>query len=327
MTGERRSDVPPPRGSTRIPEPRATARIPEPTASQRIERPGGDEGTLADAARELLSTDYYKRQWGRLGMRNRSEEVDEFGLDPIYEESFFPVLDFLHRSYFRTEVRGQEHVPTSGRALIVANHSGAMPTDGLMLRTALRLEHETSREVRWLTEDFITHLPFVGAFMNRMGAVRACQENAERLLKKDALAAVFPEGVKGIGKLFRDRYKLQRFGRGGFVRLAMRTGTPIIPCAIVGGEESSPMLARLEGVGRTFGLPYLPVTPTFPLLGPVGLLPAPTKWTISFGPALPPDLGSPDDQAKVGRIAERVRATIQSMLDETLSGRRSVFLG
>jgi len=323
---QRRTSVPPP------PAPTPTGRILEARPSERVplEWPGGDEGGLADAARELLSSEYYLRQWGRIGMRNRSEEVDEFGLDPVYEQGFLPLLDFLHRTWFRTEVTGIEHVPADGRVVIVANHSGAMPTDGLMLRTCLRLEHPSSRPLRWLTEDFITYLPFVGAFMNRMGAVRACQENAERLLRKENAIAVFPEGTQGIGKLFRDRYRLQRFGRGGFIRLCLRTSTPIVPCAIVGAEEASPMLFRLEGVAKTFGLPYLPVTPTFPALGPAGLLPAPTKWKIVFGEPLDLKGYGPDaaeDQVLVGRLSERVRATIQGLLEQTLSSRRSVFFG
>ncbi|MCC6649459.1 MAG: acyltransferase family protein [Polyangiaceae bacterium] len=317
---------------TRPPPAPASVRVPEPAPSEHatLERPGGEDGNLADAARELLSGDYYARQWGRLGMRNRSEEVDEFGLDPIYERSLLPALDFLHNKWFRTEVEGVQHVPSEGRAILVCNHSGVMPTDGLMLRTALRLAHPAARELRWLTEDFITHLPFVGAFMTRMGAVRACQENATRLLKKEQLVAVFPEGVKGIGKLYRDRYQLQRFGRGGFVRLAMRMRAPVVPCAIVGAEESSPMLARIEGFSRSLGLPYVPITPTFPLLGPVGLLPAPTKWRIRFG--APIELGgegddAADDLVLVGRASERARAAVQGMLDELVGARRSVFFG
>src|SRR5439155_12548091 len=127
------------------------------------------------------------------------------------------------------------------------------------------------RDVRWLTEDFVFHFPFLGSFETRIGAVRACQENAERLLRQETLLAVFPEGIKGIGKLFRDRYKLQRFGRGGFVRLALRTQTPIVPAAIIGSEETAPMLYRIEGVAKSLGLPYIPITPTFPALGPIGL--------------------------------------------------------
>ena len=284
-----------------------------------------------DSVRELLSSDYYKKQWGRVGMRHRSEEVDDFGLDPIYERRIRPVLDALYRRYFRTETRGIENVPPDGRCLVVANHSGTLPLDGAMLRTAVRLEHPQERELRWLAEDFVFYLPFVGAFMNRIGAVRACQENAERLLrKKDALVAVFPEGVKGIGKLYKDRYRLQRFGRGGFIRLCLRTRTPIVPCAVVGAEESNPMLHRVEYLSKAVGLPYLPITPTFPLLGLLGLLPAPTKWKIQFGEVMRFEGYGPeaaDDHVLVGRLAERVRSAIQDMLDEGVRRRKSVWLG
>jgi len=203
-----------------------------------VELPGGEDGTLADAAKDVLSTDYYLRQWGRLGLRNRSEEVDEYGLDPVYEKKLRPLFDNLFKLYFRTEVRGIENVPAEGRVLLVANHSGVLPYDGIMVRTAMRLEQAQQREVRWLAEDFVYHLPFVGALMNRIGAVRACQENAERLLKQERCVLVFPEGIKGIGKLYRDRYRLQRFGRGGFIKLAIRAKAPIVPVSIIGAEEA-----------------------------------------------------------------------------------------
>jgi 1-acyl-sn-glycerol-3-phosphate acyltransferase len=222
------------------------------------------------------------------------------------------------------------NVPALGRCLVVANHSGTLPLDGLMLRTCVRREHATTRELRWLAEDSVFHLPFVGAFMSRVGGVRACPENAERLLSKEGLLAVFPEGVKGIGKLFRDRYRLQRFGRGGFIRLCLRTGTPLVPCAIVGAEEASPMLYRDELVSKFVGLPYLPVTPTFPLLGPLGLVPAPTKWSIEFGEIFRFDEYGPEaasDDVLVGRLADRVRAAIQNMIDRALAGRRSIWFG
>jgi len=295
-----------------------------------IERPGGDSGNVASTMRDLASSNYYLRQWGRIGMRSRSEEVDDFGLDPTYEARFKPLLNFLHQRYFRVDTDGVQHVPSSGRCLVVSNHSGVLPLDGLMLRTALRLEHPEHRELRWLAEDFVFYLPFVGAFLNRMGAVRACQENAERLLRKSSLVAVFPEGVKGIGKLYRERYRLQRFGRGGFIRLALRTQTPIVPCAIIGAEEATPMLYRVEYLTKAVGLPYLPVTPTFPALGPLGLIPAPTKWRIAFGEPLHFEGYGPeaaDDHVLVGRLAERVRASIQRMVDEGLSRRQSVWLG
>jgi 1-acyl-sn-glycerol-3-phosphate acyltransferase len=263
-------------------------------------------------------------------LRSLPEEVDEFGYDPAYDNSVRPFFEFLYDKYFRVETFGVERVPAEGRCLLVANHSGTVPLDGMMLRVAVRREHPGRREVRWLAEDAIFHFPFLGYFTNRVGAVRACQENAERLLDHDALVAVFPEGMKGIGKLFKDRYKLQRFGRGGFVKLALRTMTPIVPVAIVGGEETNPMLARVERLTKVLGIPYLPVTPTFPLLGPLGLVPAPTKWKILFGE--PTDLEgvgteAAEDEIVVARLTERVRGAIQGMLDQALAKRRSVWFG
>ncbi|WP_394838425.1 1-acyl-sn-glycerol-3-phosphate acyltransferase [Pendulispora rubella] len=288
------------------------------------------EPTVFDTARELLSTDFYLRKWGRLGMRNRSEEIDDFGYDPVYDSKVRPLFDFLYDRYFRVETIGAGNIPAEGRCLLVANHSGTLPYDGAMIKTAVKREHPQHRDVRWLAEDFIFHFPFLGSFTNRIGAVRACQENAERLLRQEALVAVFPEGVKGIGKLYRDRYRLQRFGRGGFVKLCLRTNTPIVPVVVVGAEEANPMLLRVEYFARALGLPYIPVTPTFPLLGPAGLAPAPTKWKIIFGDLLDVASYGPeaaDDELLVGRLAERVRTTIQDMLDKALGERKSVFFG
>jgi len=294
-----------------------------------VELPGED-GTLVDAAKDVLSTDYYLRQWGRIGLRNRSEEVDEFGLDPVYEKRLQPFVDGIYRHYFRVETRGIENVPNEGRVILVANHSGVLPYDGIMLRAAMRLEHPRSRELRWLAEDFIFHLPFVGAFMNRIGAVRACQENAERLLRQERAVLVFPEGVKGVGRLYKDRYKLQRFGRGGFIKLALRTKAPIIPVSIVGAEESAPMLYRIEYLTQAIGLPFVPVTPTFPLLGPLGLVPAPMKWMIDFGEPIHLDehgAEAAEDALLVNRLSDRVRGAIQTSLDRRVASRKSVLFG
>lgn len=285
---------------------------------------------LIDAAKELLSSEHYMRQWGHTAMRSRAESVDDFGLDPKVEARFRALFDFLYARYFRVASAGVEEIPDSGRCIIVANHSGSMPYDGIMLKTCILRDHAAHLQLRWLTEDFITYLPFVGSFMNRIGAVRACQENAERLLRQEKPIAVFPEGVKGIAKLYRDKYKLQRFGRGGFVRLALRMQAPIVPCAILGAEEANPMLFRIDSFARSLGVPYIPITPTFPLLGPVGLLPAPTKWRIVFGPRIEMDQYTPEDAndtALVARLSEHVRGTIQHMLDDTLSERKSVFWG
>ena len=290
----------------------------------------GEEGGMFDVARELLSTDYYLRQWGRLGMRNRSEVVDDFGFDPKYDARVRPLMELLYTRYFRVQAEGLEHVPSQGAALVVANHSGSLPYEALMLKTAIRKEHPSHRLLRWLVENHVFYMPFVGSMLNRLGALRACQENAERLLRGGHLLAVFPEGRRGQGRLFRDRYKLQRFGRGGFIRLCLRTGTPIIPCAIVGPEEAMPLLFKIENFAKLAGVPYVPVTPVFPLLGPIGLLPAPTRWFFEFGAPILFDAYGPDavnDDVLVGRLSERVRATIQTMIDRILASRRSVWLG
>jgi 1-acyl-sn-glycerol-3-phosphate acyltransferase len=303
------------------------ATTPLPTTSEG--EPDGNAAAIAvESAAELAGSHYYVQKWGRKGLRSRAEEVDEFGLDRSFDAKLRPFLDFVYRRYFRIQTEGIANVPSEGRAVVVGNHSGSIPIDGLMLRTALRLDHPHSRDLRWLAEDFLFYLPFAGVAMNRAGAVRACQENAERLLSRDNLIAVFPEGVQGIRKLFRDRYRLQRFGRGGYIRLCLRTRAPLIPCSIIGGEESSPLLYRFDALADLLRIPYLPVTPTFPAFGALGLLPAPTKWRIKFGEPIPFDNYGPeaaDDDVLVGRLSDRVRSTIQSMLDQGLQRRRSIW--
>jgi len=283
-----------------------------------------------DAARELLGSDYYLRRWGQTAIRDRSEEVDDFGLDPDYARRWQPVWDLLYDRWWRVEVEGIENIPATGRVALVANHSGAIPFDGIMLATALRKEHPNARTLRWLAEDFVFHFPFAGAYLNRLGAVRACQENAERLLRKDACLALFPEGMKGIAKPYRERYQLQRFGRGGHIKLAIRTKTPIVPVTIVGAEETHPMLFQSGRLSKMLGLPFVPITPTFPLLGPLGLAGLPARWKIVFGAPIAMDAYRPEqseDHVLVNRLNEKLRETIQSTLDQLLRARHSVFKG
>jgi 1-acyl-sn-glycerol-3-phosphate acyltransferase len=264
-------------------------------------------------------------RYRQFAMRDRSAVVDEMGRDPAYAARYTPLLDFLYRRYFRTQCQGIDNIPSDGRAILVANHSGALPYDALMIMRAVEREHPAGRQVRPLLEDEVFHFPYLGTFLNRMGGVRACPENAEKLLAEEQLVAVFPEGIQGIGKLYRDRYQLQRFGRGGFIKLALRTGSPIIPVAVVGAEEATPMLAKFTWLARALGLPHLPITPIFPLLGPAGLLPLPSKWLVCFGE--PIDLTSEgraadaDDRLLVARMAESVRAKVQNMIGDLLSAR------
>jgi 1-acyl-sn-glycerol-3-phosphate acyltransferase len=285
--------------------------------------------TAVDAAREVLESDYYRKKWGRTSLRDLTSEIDDFGMDPAFEQKLRPALDFMFKRYFRVEVEGVRNVPTQGRAVVVANHSGALPFDGVMLREAIRQRHPGRDDLRWLAEDFSFYLPFLGVTLNRLGAVRACPENAERLLGKGHLVGVFPEGAEGIKKLYRDRYRLQRFGRGGFVRLCLKTQSPIVPCAIIGAEETNPILYRFDNLSKLLGLDYLPITPTFPLLGPLGLLPAPTKWRIVFGEPISVEEYGPQaaqDHVLVGRLAERVRSSINDLLETALRRRKSIWL-
>ena len=284
----------------------------------------------AASQKGILSNPFFRERWLPPPPSSDTELEDDYGLDLRFEQRVIPILNLLYQSYFRVQHEGLDRIPLSGRCLIVSNHSGTVPLDGLMLRTLMRLEHPAARSLRWLTEDIVHHLPFVGTAFNRLGAVRACQENGQRLLQADELVAAFPEGVKGIGKLYRDRYRVQRFGRGGFIRLALRTQAPVVPCAIVGAEETSPMLYRLEYLPRLLGLPYLPFTPTFPWLGPAGLLPAPTKWKITFGdPILLAEYGpeAEHDHVLVGLLTQRVRDTVQRMIDDELASRRDIWRG
>jgi 1-acyl-sn-glycerol-3-phosphate acyltransferase len=255
--------------------------------------------------------------------------TDEFGFDPeLTDNVLLPMLRPLFNRWFRVETHGVANVPDTGGALIVANHSGTLPVDALMTAVSLHDDHPAQRRFRLLGADLVFELPFIGEMARKFGATLACSEDAERLLTGGELVGVFPEGFKGIGKPFRDRYTLQRFGRGGFVTAALRTGAPIIPCAIVGAEEIYPMIGNAKTAARLFGLPYLPITPTFPLLGPLGLVPLPSKWLIAFGEPIETASYGPaaaEDPMLVFNLTDQVRETIQQSLYQLLLKRRSVF--
>jgi 1-acyl-sn-glycerol-3-phosphate acyltransferase len=282
------------------------------------QRPAGWERRAAEALaflRRRITGDY---------------PVDEFGFDPdLTEAAVLPAARQLYRRWFRTEVTGVHHLPAESGALIVANHAGALwALDGVMTAAAVHSETPNHRFLRMLGADLVFSTPVLGSLARKTGSTLACNADAERLLGAGELVGVWPEGFKGIGKPFSERYKLQRFGRGGFVSAALRTGAPIIPTAIVGSEEIHPMLGNARTLARMLGVPYFPLTPTFPWLGPLGLIPLPSKWYIEFGEPIETAEYGPDaaeDPMLVFEITDRVREQIQGSLYRLLMQRRSVW--
>jgi len=279
--------------------------------------PAGWERTVAGALaflRRRLTGDYV---------------VDDFGFDrDLSDNVLMASMRPLYDTWFRVETRGLEHVPDDTGALVVANHSGTIPIDAVMTQLALLDHHPAHRHLRMLAADLVFSLPGVAPLARKGGATLACQSDAERLLTADELVGVWPEGFKGIGKRYSERYRLQRFGRGGFVSAALRTGKPIIPCSIVGAEEIYPIIGNLKTVARLAGVPYVPVTPTFPLLGPLGLIPLPSKWLIEFGEPIETASygpGAADDPMLVFNLTDQVRETVQQTLYSLLAQRRSIF--
>ena len=326
------------------PGPKATpAPAPEPTA-EALRPPTTTDVPTADgipatdwlaaiqgAAQEVFGEDW-ELQLARLlaFLRRRvtgDYVVDEYGFDREVTERFLmAALRPIAQKWFRIEVRGIENIPTDGGALVVSNHSGTIPVDSLM--TMVSIHDEVGRFLRPLGADLVFRLPFVGSMARRSGATLACSEDAERMLRGGELVGVWPEGFKGIGKPYAERYKLQRFGRGGFVSAALRTGVPIVPVSVVGAEEIYPMVGNLPTLARLLGLPYIPITPFFPLLGPLGLVPLPSKWLLEFGEPIRTDefeSGAADDPMLVFNVTDQVRETIQQTLYSLLMQRQSVF--
>ncbi|MEU1020498.1 lysophospholipid acyltransferase family protein [Streptomyces sp. NPDC005898] len=301
-------------------------------AARPAEEPGaGDPGPGERAPRS--GGDWDRRIAGGLAFLRRrltgEYEVDDFGYDEeLTDQVLMSLLRPLYEKYFRVEVKGVENIPAEGGALIVANHSGTLPLDGLMMQVAVHDNHPQGRHLRLLAADLVFMLPVVNELARKAGHTLACAEDAERLLERGELVGVMPEGFKGIGKPFGERYKLQRFGRGGFVSTALRTGSPIVPCSIVGAEEIYPMIGNAKTLARVLGLPYFPITPTFPWLGPLGAVPLPTKWTIQFGEPIATD-GHPPEAAEdpmlMFNLTDQVREQIQHSLYKLLVQRRSVF--
>jgi len=257
--------------------------------------------------------------------------ADPFGMDLALRKRLLPFTEFFYRRYWRVHTDGIQNIPAHGAALIVANHSGGIPIDAAMIGVAMDLDHPQHRVVRFLYDRFVAKLPALRDVYNRLGAAVASHENARRLLQRGDLVGIFPEGVEGIAKNIWHRYELQPF-HAGFVRLSLALRVPIIPAAVVGAEETYPIIAKWDRLGplRTvLKVPYVPVTPLFPFCGPLGLIPLPTKWSIRFGPPIRfytnPRLCRPEHEPTTEKLAGQVRRQVQSMLHELLAERESIF--
>jgi len=286
---------------------------------------------FAEGARGIDWMAFYeslRRRFAQSGMRSLPADVDDFGMDAGALESARPWLDALYTRWWRVELANAERVPRGGPSLFVSNHSGLLPWDGLMICHALHRSGTLRERPRFLVADWLLKLPFAQPVLTRLGGVRACRENAERLLRSGRSVVAFPEGAKGAAKVFRQRYRVQRFGRGGVVRTAIAARVPLVPIAVIGAEEVHPVLFKIETAARAIGLPFVPVTPTFPALGPLGLLPMPSKWWIGVGEPLATDELEPDaegDEILVWRLTEQLRAAVQDLVDRGLRARASVW--
>jgi 1-acyl-sn-glycerol-3-phosphate acyltransferase len=268
---------------------------------------GWTESMIGGSAEERLAVGRSENEYG----------VDPFGFSLEYALSALAPFVWLYKHYFRVETHGVHRVP-HGRVLLISNHSGQLPFDGAMIGTALLLEGEPPRAIRSMVEKWVPALPWVSTFMARVGQIVGTPENCRRLLERDEAILVFPEGVRGISKLYPQRYQLQEFGLG-FMRLALETNTPVVPVAVIGAEEQAPAFLNLKSVGKLLGLPALPVTLT-------GVpLPLPVKYRLYFGEPLTFTGSADDDDAELEKKVKVVKAAIQAMLEVGLRERKSVF--
>jgi 1-acyl-sn-glycerol-3-phosphate acyltransferase len=295
--------------------------------------PGEWLGAFQFAAKEVFGEDWEPQLARFLAFLRRrvtgDYAVDEYGFDAEVTDRFLmAALRPIAEKWFRIEVIGADNIPADGGALVVSNHSGTVPIDALM--TLVTVHDATGRHLRPLGADLVFRMPVVSSMARKGGATLACIEDAERMLAGGELVGVWPEGFKGIGKPYAERYKLQRFGRGGFVSAALRTQVPIIPLSVVGAEEIYPLVGNVPSLARLLGIPYIPITPFFPWLGPLGLVPLPSKWLLEFGEPIRTDEyddGAADDPMLVFDVTDQVRETIQQSLYTLLMKRHSVFRG
>jgi len=308
--------------------------LPDGVTASGHDHEAGDRGeTREDGAAPAAGGGWRGRVAGVLDFARRQldgdSEVDQFGFDPEFNSRvLMPFARMLYQQWFRVQMQGLAHVPDAGPALVVANHSGTLPFDAVMLQAGLHDEHPTRRNLRLLGADLVYEIPLLAPLARKVGHTRASRANADVLLRSGELVGVFPEGFKGIGKPFSDRYQLRRFGRGGFAATAIRARVPIVPCAIVGAEEIYPLIGNAPAIAQVLRLPYFPITPLFPWLGPLGAVPLPSRWIIEFCAPVPTsdyERGSENDPAVVADLSGRVRDTIQCKLDDLVAERGPAF--
>ncbi len=292
-----------------------------------------DEGEAGGGSEWGTLFDELRRRVGTFGMVERDPSVDDFGMEASFVERLSPLFDFLYEKYWRVDLTGDESLPSKGPVLFVANRSGLLPWDGMMLSHAIDRSPAQLERPRFLVEDDLLRLPFAQAQLARVGGIRACRENLDQLIARGHSVIAFPEGARGAARSFRDRYQVGRFGRGGAIRAAIENRIPLVPVGIVGAEEAYPRLGDTATLGRLasrdLGLPVLPITPTFPLLGPLGLLPLPSKWVITIGDPislleLEPDTAS--DTVSVSHLTEALREEVQQLVARGLDARTSTWL-
>ena len=283
----------------------------------------------------MSAEDLFERKWSLLDKDEFNQKIDElstvlneygydqFGFEPEYVKQVIHIIAFLYYIYFRVEVEGIENVP-EGKVLLVANHSGQIPLDAMMVGAAMFLENKKPRVIRSMIERWVPTLPFVSTFMSRVGQVVGTPANCTRLLDKGDAILVFPEGVAGISKTFWHRYKLQNFGRG-FMKLAISNETPIVPIAIIGAEEQAPSLYNFKSIAKKLGLPALPITPTFPLIPIIGMLPYPVKYRIYFGEPLYYPKEDYNNIEKIDYYVKNFKADLQSFVNRGLVKRKGIF--
>lgn len=249
---------------------------------------------------------------------------DPFGFQPEYLKYVLPVAQFLYDKYFRTEAFGIENIPDSGRVMLVSNHTGQIPMDGLLIAAGCLFDRRSPRMARSMVERWVPTLPFISYFLARCGQVVGTRENCRILLRREGCILVFPEGAEGITKTYDRAYELERFGLG-FMRLALETDTPVIPIGVVGGEEQLPSVWNFESLAKLLNMPAFPVTPTWPLLGVPGGIPLPVKYRIYFGEPMEFD-GAPDDEdRRIQTKVDRVKGAVRGLIDRGLSERKGVF--